>query len=276
MSLLKEVKDFWEKHPLLSYELDVEPGTKEFFAAYNPIRDDVEKFCSHLFEFGGCGRSRILDVGCGNGWLLWNYARRGAQTTGLDLTKKGIEICRKRFEYEGLSGDFLCGNAEELPFGDGSFDMVTSLGVIHHTPETEKCAREIIRVTRPGGKVVVCIYFRNILLRNWSFPLIRSVMRVLGMDNSRHDPQGIRDRAKGSPEELVRSYDGPDNPLGKVFSRSEAMKMFEGLVGLRTEVHYFPKRFIPALHSIHFPLLVEKILDRHFGIMLYIIGNKGK
>jgi len=274
MPSLKEVKDFWENHPLLSYELDFEPGTKEFFAAYNPIRDEVEKFCFQLFEFGRCVGKRILDVGCGNGWLLWNYARCGAKTTGLDLTQKGIEICCKRFGYEGLSGDFLCANAEELPFTDGSFDMVTSLGVIHHTIETERCAREIIRVTRPGGRVLVCIYFRNILLRDWSFPLVRTVMRALGMDNSRHDPQGIRDRAKNSSEELVRSYDGPDNPLGKAFSRSEAMKMFEGLVNLRTEVHYFPKRFIPALDSIRFPRSVAKILDRYFGIMLYISGNK--
>lgn len=274
MVSIQEVKHFWEKHPLLSYEIKYEPGSQAFFRAYNPIRDQVEKFCFHLFEFDRFNDRKVLDVGCGNGWLLWNYARNGADTTGVDLTRNAVKISRKRFSYEGLSGKFMCADAGRLPLKNDQFDLVTSLGVIHHTPDTERCAREIIRVTRPGGRILVCLYYRNILLRPWSFPFVKLLMRMLKMNRSGNDPQGITDRITPTPDELVRTYDGPDNPLGKAYDKSQIIDMFSGLRDMKTEIHYFPLRFIPLLNSFTMPLVMERMLDRHLGIMLYLSGYK--
>lgn len=274
MPTLRDVKRFWEDHPLLSYELGHAPGTREFFKAYNAIRAEVEKFCLPILGLDRCAGKKVLDVGCGNGWLLWNFARNGGLVTGMDLTETGVDISRKRFTLENLKGDFICANAEQIPFQTDSFDIVTSLGVIHHTPRTEQCAHELVRVTKPGGRLTVCIYYRNFFLRKQVFPLLQLTMRLFGMHRSTEDPQGITDRIKISPEEFVKSYDGPDNPLGKFYSKAEALRMFDGLGDIRTEVHYFPRRFVPGLRRFPMPRGIEFLLDRYMGIMLYISGRK--
>lgn len=274
MATVDEVKRFWEAHPLLSYELDEELGSAEFFARYDEIRAETERYALPLFRFGAAAGQSVLDVGCGNGWVLSQYARHGARCTGVDLTRRAVAASRARFGLQGLAGRFARASAERLPFADASFDLVTSLGVIHHTPRTEQAAAELLRVTRPGGSVLVALYYRNLLLRPWSFPLLKLGLRLLGLRRA-NDLQGnARRLSAGSVEEFVRFYDGEANPEGKVYTRAEIVAMFRGLVDVETEVHYFPRRFVPALRGRTLPRPVEQQLDRHIGILLYLRGRK--
>lgn len=265
---VQDVMDFWEEHPLLGYELPYEPGSPEFFETYDEIRNNIEfKYCFPLLKLESKLKGKkVLDVGCGNGWLLSQFAKRDAEAHGIDLTQKAVDISIKRFGRMGLVGVFQKASAEDLPFEDNKFDVVTSLGVIHHTPETELSAKEIIRVCKPGGRVLIAVYFENLLIKRWFYPATRLFLSFLGR----------KDVISLTRQEFINRFDGPDNPLGKVYNKKQALKLLDGLERLRTEVHYFPVRFVPKLSRLRLPSYIERILDKYFGFLIYVEGYKPK
>ena len=91
----------------------------------------------------------LLDVGCGTGFLIDLLAKqRSANYCGLDLSEEMIKIARGK----NISGaEFLIGSAEQLPYPDGSFDVVTCSQSFHHYPHPEKAMQEAYRVLKPGG-----------------------------------------------------------------------------------------------------------------------------
>lgn len=99
--------------------------------------------------------ARLLDIACGAGQVAIPAARAGAGVTGIDLVPAWIEQARARAEAEGLAARFEVGDAEALPFGDGDFDVTLSLIGAMFAPRPERVAAEMVRVTRPGGKIAM-------------------------------------------------------------------------------------------------------------------------
>ena len=95
----------------------------------------------------------VLDVAAGNGNFAVLAAREGAAVTALDLSPHQVELGRARSEAEGLSIDWVEGDAEDLPFADERFDCVGSVFGAMLTPQPDVVAREMFRVVRPGGTV---------------------------------------------------------------------------------------------------------------------------
>lgn len=100
----------------------------------------------------------FLDVATGSGNAAIAAARRGARTTGLDLVPALVAAARERATAEGLEIKFVVGNAEELPFADGSFDRVSSIFGVMFAPRHLQAAEELARVARPGGKIAVAAW----------------------------------------------------------------------------------------------------------------------
>ena len=98
---------------------------------------------------------RVLDVGTGAGLLALLYAELGHEVTGLDFSQAMLEQARERADRHGLPVDFVRGDAEALPFGDESFDVVTNRIVIWSLPSPGVAVREWARVLKPGGKLVL-------------------------------------------------------------------------------------------------------------------------
>ncbi len=92
--------------------------------------------------------SRVADLGCGSGVFTDVLRQKGYASTGVDLSPKLIGIARTK--YSGI--EFVEGDVEHLPFADGSFDGVLLSGLVHHLPDPARCAAEVFRVLRPGGK----------------------------------------------------------------------------------------------------------------------------
>jgi SAM-dependent methyltransferase len=99
---------------------------------------------------------RLLDVGTGPGHVAERAAARGARTVGIDLAEAMLAVARER-----LPGvEFVRGDAEELPFPDGSFDAVVGGFVLNHLPDPERAVAEAARVLVPGGTVAFSLWDR--------------------------------------------------------------------------------------------------------------------
>ncbi len=96
---------------------------------------------------------QVLDVATGNGNAALAAARRFCDVIGIDYVPMLLEEGRERAEAEGLQVDFREGDAEQLSFGDASFDAVLSTLGVMFAPNQEKVAGELLRVCRPGGKI---------------------------------------------------------------------------------------------------------------------------
>src|SRR5215207_6978203 len=96
---------------------------------------------------------RVLDVAAGNGNATLAAARRWADVTSTDYVPALLERGRTRAAAEGLPVIFQHADAEDLPFADGSFDVVLSVFGVMFTPNQEQAAQELLRVCRPGGKI---------------------------------------------------------------------------------------------------------------------------
>ena len=157
------VRDFWERASF-GEEVYLRSLHLDGFAMQTRIRYALEPF---ILPFMGCDRTQglaVLEVGIGLGADHEQFARSGARLTGIDLTKRAIELTTYRFQLLGLHSDLLSGDCELLPFFDSSFDHVYSWGVIHHTPNTQQAAQEILRVLKPGGSFRIMIYNRRSMI----------------------------------------------------------------------------------------------------------------
>ncbi|HZP80879.1 MAG TPA: class I SAM-dependent methyltransferase [Chthonomonadaceae bacterium] len=127
-----------------------EAGDYGFFARY--LEPGALEFLNRLpLERG----ATLLDVGCGAGQLTIPAAKRGIKVTGLDLAQNLVDQARKRARQEGLDIRIEQGDAEALPFADGSFAAVMSLIGAMFAPRPERVAAEMLRVCQPGGKIIM-------------------------------------------------------------------------------------------------------------------------
>ena len=96
---------------------------------------------------------RVLDVACGSGNASLAAARRFCRVVGVDYVPALLDQARQRALAEGLDVAFREGDAEALPFPDGSFDVVLSTCGAMFAPDQERTADELLRVCRPGGRI---------------------------------------------------------------------------------------------------------------------------
>ena len=98
---------------------------------------------------------RWLDLACGTGAVAERAAAAGAEVTGVDLSPGLLETARERAAHLGLVIDYRVGDCEGLDLDDASFDVVSSSCGVMFAPDHRATARELARVTRPGGHVVL-------------------------------------------------------------------------------------------------------------------------
>ncbi len=124
-------------------------------------RQTLEPYIRSFARFDEAAGKCILEIGVGAGSDFIEWCRRAAHATGVDLTEAGIALTTERLALEGVSESrftLTTADAEELPFPDASFDIVYSWGVLHHTPDTQKAYREVLRVLKPGGSARTMVY----------------------------------------------------------------------------------------------------------------------
>jgi SAM-dependent methyltransferase len=163
--------DHWNRTPLFVNEADR--------YGFYPWLYEAAEFTLHAGH-------RVLEIGCGTGCDLLQFARNGASAVGIDVTSNHLRLAQIR---AGGGAKVCYGSGCDIPFPDSSFDYVYSMGVIHHIDQPRRVVEEVFRVLRPGGKFNVFVYAK------WSYvPPILFLRHGLGwrnwIENSR-DPVHI-------------------------------------------------------------------------------------
>lgn len=141
-------------------------------------------------ELGSLEGQRVLDLGCGGGFVAEALAERGLAVSGVDPSAEAIEAARAHARGASLGIDYRIASGEALPHPSGSFDAVCCLDVLEHVPDLERVAAEAARVLRPGG-----LFVYDTVNRTWKsrlvvvhllqdFPPTRIAPRL-------HDPRGF-------------------------------------------------------------------------------------
>jgi ubiquinone/menaquinone biosynthesis C-methylase UbiE len=164
---------------------------------------------------------RVLEVSCGHGGGASYLVRTlgPASYTGLDFNRAGINFCRKRHNLPGL--DFVCGNAENLPFADQSFDVVINIEASVTYLRVPRFLAEVARVLRPGGHFLYADLRRRDGIAKWEKELGDAPMRL--MSETVIAEQVARGLEKSVPrlQEL--------NPYTAPFAVKNAAKICRGL-----------------------------------------------
>lgn len=244
-------REQWGQDPCGAvYDREHELGTREFFDEVERYRyKEYAPWMPRVMEFEKFRGARLLEIGCGMGTDLLQFARGGARCTGIDLTPRSVEITRRRFNLYGADGDFMISDGERLPFRSESFDVVYSNGVLHHTPDTAGSIREVHRVLRPGGVAKIMLYHRN-SLNYW----VEIVLRrgVLGLEFLRgRSAEEIMSR-------VIEFSDHDARPLVKVYSRKEVRELFGMFRDVRVDVEQLMRSELRFLS----PMVSDSMFDR--------------
>jgi ubiquinone/menaquinone biosynthesis C-methylase UbiE len=128
-----------------------------FFAALHTLRSDAD-LLRLICEASRVGpETAALDVACGPGLVALALAEKGGRVTGIDLTPAMLDHARQLQRQAGcdnLSWDL--GRADALPYASGAFDVVVTRFSFHHLAEPPAAWKEMVRVCRPGGRIVLC------------------------------------------------------------------------------------------------------------------------
>lgn len=210
----EKIRNWWNRNPCCMTNSDKNIG----LGFFKNIEESVYNMHPWMREyFVGCKNKRILEVGCGMGRDLVQFARNGAIVTGIDLSDESIRLAKLNFKFNNLKGDIFVGDAENLVFPDNSFDMVYSYGVLHHTTDTQKAINEIYRVLKPEGKAIVMLY------NKYSF--------------TRLIHPNIREYESRLPDEREIC------PILKTFTTTEAKMMFSRFSSIKIDKRHIGRRF---------------------------------
>jgi SAM-dependent methyltransferase len=205
-------KTVWGASPASSrFASDLHPGTKEFFDVTIKLRNETEiPFIMELIPFPSFHEKEVLELGCGAGYDAYEFIRNGAEYTGIDITPENIERTKKHLAFYGYIPKVFVGDAEDLEFMEGSFDIVFSNGVLHHTPNIAASFQEAYRVLKSGGEFWVILYHKNSIFYWLSLMLFDHVLKF-----------GFLKRSFKERLSMIEYTTSDELPLVNVYSKSQ-------------------------------------------------------
>lgn len=159
-----DVAAFWDSRPCNIRHSKAPLGTRTYFDQVEARKYFVEPHIPGFALFPSWQGKRVLEIGCGIGTDATNFARSGAEYTGVELSIESLNLARRRFDVYGLQGTFLHGNVEKLREvvpPNQKFDLIYSFGVLHHTPDIKTGLREIRSFCHEETVLKMMVYARN-------------------------------------------------------------------------------------------------------------------
>lgn len=162
--LKEQVKSHWNNNCCGTEVTEQQKFSKQYFDEIEAFRYKIEPEIFSFAQFTRYHNKKVLEVGVGAGTDFLQWVRAGAIAYGVDLTQEAVDHVKNRLQLYNLhTQEVQVADAEQLPYKDNTFDLSYSWGVIHHSPNTQKCLEELIRVTKPGGTIKVMVYHRRSL-----------------------------------------------------------------------------------------------------------------
>jgi SAM-dependent methyltransferase len=195
---IDDVRAYWDRH---IHDLDITRhpvGSRGFFDDLDQYHFEKLHHLLQLVDFEGYANRTVLEIGCGAGVDLARFAKGGAIVTGVDLAPSAIDLARANFAQQGLRGEFQVANGEQLPFPDGSFDMVFAHGVVQYTADPRQLVAECRRVLKPGGEAVFQVYNRI----SW----LNALSKLMKVDLEHEDAPVLLRLSIGEFKELVSGF----------------------------------------------------------------------
>jgi len=254
----------------LARSLGIRDNTPESLRKFDEAYLAMYPYLSRYVTEEDLEGKRVLEIGLGYGTLGQLIALRGCQYYGLDIAAAAVEMTRYRLGLLGKEvGDRVQkGSALDIPYPDGTFDYVYSIGCLHHTGDLPKAVSEVHRVLAAGGKAVVMLYNRH------SF-------RQLAQLRTRYLWEIVTGRRRrGNLGEMVRArYDsnaaGDAAPHTDFVSRSDVRRhLFEHFSSIRIDAQNFDGL---VLFRGRIVIPREKLLGniaRVLGTDLYVVATK--
>jgi len=251
------VKNHWDNEPCGTRGISLAEGPKlvENFEKIEKRRYRLEPCIFEYAQFEKWRGKEILEVGCGVGTDLLQFARAGANITAIDLSTKSALLAKSRLQLYQFQGNVFNGDAENLPFQDNTFDFVYSWGVLHSTPDTEKSIREVHRVCKPGGNICIMLYNRHSLVALQIY-LLYGLLALKPF-------QSVGDTIEKHLE----------SPGTKAYTIAEARRMFAMFEDLEIEIVFTPYDLRYRRDS-YLPQWLGKLVPRRFGWFMVIRGRK--
>jgi len=158
---------------------------EKIYALYHLNQPRFEFFDRYVSDWQGL---KALDVGCGGGFSCEFMAQRGVVVSGIDQSAKCIAKAQEHAKISGFEIDYQQGFAENIPYCDNTFDVVTCVDVLEHVTNFHKTISEIYRILKPKG-----LFFFDTINRNFKsrFVMIWLLEQIL-----REIPKGIHDWSK--------------------------------------------------------------------------------
>ena len=132
--------------------------TRRIWESFGSTVDKRADYLWKLYLRAGTMRrnGNYLDIGCGSGQNAIVFGQDCQSIHCLDIESEGLKKCQTTFRLKAINGAFFCqGDAQVLPFKDAIFDSVSTFSVIEHVPEQHLAIREVSRVLKPGGELIL-------------------------------------------------------------------------------------------------------------------------
>ena len=160
---IDDVKNFWNARPCNVRHSSQEIGTREYYDEVERKKFKVEPHIHDFCDFQQWKGKKVLEIGSGIGTMAINFARAGAEYTGIELSEVSMDLTRRRFDVYGYTGKFYVGNSEQLTdfVPVENYDLVFTWGVIHHSPNPNKILEQAKNYMAPGSVLKVMVYAKN-------------------------------------------------------------------------------------------------------------------
>ena len=253
-----EIRDFWNANPCGEYDMGRPFDGEAFFHEYDAARYRAAPHILECLDAIDWRGKEVLEVGLGQGADSEQIIRRGAHWTGLDLTPESVRRVTMRLQGRGLPyRDIRCGSITSAPFPDRSFDIIFSHGVLHHIPDIAAVSRELARLLKPDGELIVMLYARWSINYAATLTARRALLVWRYLRGHTEGPWGVQvalARKMGllrylrTDNFLSRNTDGPENPHSRVYDRWSIRRDFPQFRLVRAYKHYlYPPPLPPKL-----------------------------